>query len=75
MTISGVSLQEGESIQFSCRCSFAELYNETITDLLSLSDSNLHIREDSRKGIYVEGLMQEEVSNGDSTLCGLDNVQ
>ncbi|KAK9813839.1 hypothetical protein WJX73_001399 [Symbiochloris irregularis] len=55
--------KEGESIQFSCRCSFAELYNETITDLLSLSDCNLHIREDSRKGIYVEGLMQEEVSN------------
>lgn len=65
------TLQAGESLQFSCRCSFAELYNETITDLLSLSDSNLHIREDTRKGIHVEGLIQEEVSNGDPIMRAL----
>ena len=62
--------QGGESVRYLCKCSFLEIYNETITDLLSLSDSNLHIREDIRQGIYVEGLLQEEVSNGETyTLC------
>lgn len=56
--------QKEESLHFLCKCSFLEIYNETITDLLSLSDSNLHIREDIKQGVYVEGLVQEEVTNG-----------
>ena len=59
-----VGHQEGETIHFLCKCSYLEIYNETITDLLSLSDSTLHIREDIKQGVYVEGLMQEEVTNG-----------
>ena len=40
-----------------------EIYNETITDLLDSSNASLHIREDIKKGVYVEGLMEEVASS------------
>ena len=57
-------MQEGESMQFLCKCSYLEIYNETISDLLSMSEAGLHVREDVKQGVYVEGLMQAEVTNG-----------
>ena len=57
-------MQEGEAVHFLCKCSFLEIYNETITDLLSMSDGGLHIREDIKQGVYVDGLVQAEVANG-----------
>ncbi|KAK9840894.1 hypothetical protein WJX84_001731 [Apatococcus fuscideae] len=49
---------EGEVRQFLCKCSFLEIYNETLTDLLSPSDTNLLIREDLKHGVYVENLSE-----------------
>ena len=48
----------------SCKCSFLEIYNENITDLLSPSEAHLQIREDAARGTYVENLCEEEVSSG-----------
>ena len=53
----------------TCKCSFLEIYNETITDLLGSSQANLHIREDAAHGVYVEGLHEESVSSGLGRLC------
>uniref|UniRef100_A0A7I4BEV4 Kinesin-like protein n=1 Tax=Physcomitrium patens TaxID=3218 RepID=A0A7I4BEV4_PHYPA len=50
-------------MKFKCRCSFLEIYNEQISDLLEPSSSNLPIREDSTKGIYVDGLVEVEAQN------------
>ncbi|CAN4120124.1 unnamed protein product [Withania somnifera] len=50
-----------ENIKFTCRCSFLEIYNEQILDLLNPSSVNLQIREDIKKGIHVEDLMEIEV--------------
>ncbi|XP_051113609.1 kinesin-like protein KIN-12E isoform X2 [Andrographis paniculata] len=50
-----------EKLKFTCRCSFLEIYNEQIFDLLDPSSSNLQIREDSKKGVYVENLTEVEV--------------
>ena len=50
--------------QVSCKCSFLEIYNENITDLLSASEAHLQIREDAARGVYVENLCEEEVSSG-----------
>lgn len=50
--------------QHALRCSFLEIYNETITDLLDPSENHLHIREDIKKRVYVEGLTQHVVRNG-----------
>ncbi|MQL99201.1 hypothetical protein Taro_031920 [Colocasia esculenta] len=61
-----------ENLRYSCKCSFLEIYNEQITDLLDPSSTNLlvsnihkfffkQLREDIRKGVYVENLSEFEV--------------
>lgn len=50
-----------ERLQYSCKCSFLEIYNEQITDLLDPSSTNLMLREDMKKGVYVENLSEFEV--------------
>ncbi|WZY99062.1 hypothetical protein YC2023_071391 [Brassica napus] len=52
-----------EKLQFTCRCSFLEIYNEQILDLLDPSSTNLQLREDHKKGIHVENLKEIEVSS------------
>ncbi|KAK9830576.1 hypothetical protein WJX81_000359 [Elliptochloris bilobata] len=46
-----------------CRCSFLEIYNEAIADLLAPGAAPLAVREDLRRGVYVEGLCEEVVSS------------
>ncbi|KAF0888925.1 hypothetical protein E2562_020147 [Oryza meyeriana var. granulata] len=50
-----------EKLKYNCKCSFLEIYNEQITDLLDPSSTNLPLREDTRKGVYVENLTELEV--------------
>jgi kinesin family protein 15 len=50
-------------LRYQCRCSFLEIYNEQITDLLEPSLKNLMIREDTKTGVYVESLTEEYVSS------------
>ncbi|XP_018491783.1 kinesin-like protein KIN-12C isoform X2 [Raphanus sativus] len=50
-----------EKLRFSCKCSFLEIYNEQITDLLEPSSTNLQLREDFGKGVYVENLVEHNV--------------
>jgi hypothetical protein len=38
------------------KCSFVEIYNEQIIDLLGTANSSLNIREDLKKGVYIEGV-------------------
>ncbi|KAF8392699.1 hypothetical protein HHK36_023048 [Tetracentron sinense] len=51
-----------EKLNYSCKCSFLEIYNEQITDLLEPSSTNLQLREDIKKGVYVENLVEYEVN-------------
>ncbi|XP_011043868.1 PREDICTED: phragmoplast orienting kinesin-1 isoform X1 [Populus euphratica] len=57
-----------EKIKFTCKCSFLEIYNEQILDLLDPSSSNLQIREDVKKGIYVDNLKEIEVTSARDVL-------
>ncbi|KAI9181658.1 hypothetical protein LWI28_017227 [Acer negundo] len=50
-----------EKLKYNCKCSFLEIYNEQITDLLDPSSTNLMLREDVKKGVYVENLSEFEV--------------
>ncbi|XP_066395400.1 kinesin-like protein KIN-12E isoform X1 [Miscanthus floridulus] len=52
-----------ENLKYICKCSFLEIYNEQITDLLEPSSTNLQIREDIKKGVYVENLIECYVSS------------
>lgn len=51
--------------EYSIGCSYLEIYNEQIKDLLCPSSVSLQIREDSKKGIYVENLCVESANNAD----------
>ena len=75
----------GESTRTTTKASFFEIYNERVYDLLSpnesiatdADDKGLSVREDSAKGVYVEGLYEWEVANTseamDALRCGTAN--
>ncbi|KAF7837065.1 kinesin-like protein KIN-12B [Senna tora] len=50
-----------KQLNYQCHCSFLEIYNEQITDLLDPNQRNLQIREDVKSGVYVENLTEEQV--------------
>ncbi|EDV21270.1 uncharacterized protein TRIADDRAFT_30550, partial [Trichoplax adhaerens] len=51
--------KNGDNIEFLCKCSFLEIYNEQIYDLLDVTS----ITEDIRKGVYVDGLTERYITN------------
>lgn len=53
---------EGKLVNFQCRCSFLEIYNEQIGDLLDPTQRNLKIKDDLKNGLYVENLTEEYVT-------------
>jgi hypothetical protein len=44
--------------RFLVRASYLQIYNEQISDLLKPERNNLTIREDKKKGVFVEGLSE-----------------
>lgn len=54
--------KQGIEIQFLVKTSYLEIYNEQIMDLLDPQSYNLHVREDIKKGVYVESLNEETVT-------------
>eukprot|EP01137_Pigoraptor_chileana_P025291 Opistho-2@94559 len=49
--------------KFLVRISFLEVYNERVYDLLVPTGENLRVREDAKRGVYVEGLSEHIVRN------------
>eukprot|EP01035_Chromulina_nebulosa_P016848 gene16848-22333_t len=45
-------------MRFLVRASYLQIYNEQISDLLKPERSNLTIREDKRRGVFVDGLSE-----------------
>lgn len=56
------------AVQYSCSCSLLEIYNETITDLLNPSATNLQLREDTTRGVYAEDLIAENVQSAQQAM-------
>lgn len=54
----------GAQLQYTCRCSFLQIYNEQISDLLHPAEKPLALRYDSESGVYVENLKEHVVVNG-----------
>lgn len=65
-------LKKNPNIQYLVKGSFLEIYNEQINDLLAPELTNLQIREDIKKGAYVEALHQDTVTSFDETFKLLD---
>lgn len=40
------------------RASYIQIYNEVVSDLLRPDKKQLQIREDPRKGVYIEGVSE-----------------
>lgn len=45
------------------RASYLQIYNEVISDLLRTDRTSLSIREDKKRGVFVEGLSEWAVRN------------
>ncbi|XP_022843523.1 kinesin-like protein KIN-12F isoform X1 [Olea europaea var. sylvestris] len=54
---------DGKQINYQCRCSFLEVHNEKIRDLLDPTQRNLEIKYDEKIGFYVENLTEEYVTS------------
>ena len=61
--IFGFIKTEGEAKKFFLRCSFVEIYNEEVRDLLGNKDKKLDIREDPKKGTFVKDLTYITIKN------------
>jgi kinesin family protein 5 len=58
------TIQELKNMEFTIMCSYSEIYQEMISDLLDPTKQDLEIREHPTKGIFVDGLTWEFVTSG-----------
>lgn len=54
--------------EFLIRMSMMEIYNEVLNDLFDPKRTNLRLREDPKRGIYVENLKEETVLSAEHAL-------
>ena len=50
-------------MEYLCKCSFLEIYNEQVFDLLDSASSGLHLRENMHRGVFVDGLSEQSVAS------------
>lgn len=55
--------KSGNSKSFLCKCSFIEIYNEQIYDLLDSASTSLFLRENIKKGVFVVGAVEKHVTS------------
>uniref|UniRef100_A0A8C5QJ48 Kinesin family member 15 n=1 Tax=Leptobrachium leishanense TaxID=445787 RepID=A0A8C5QJ48_9ANUR len=53
----------GDGKSFLCKCSFIEIYNEQIFDLLDSASAGLLLREHIKKGVFVVGAVEQVVTS------------
>ncbi|XP_012996233.1 kinesin-like protein KIF15 [Cavia porcellus] len=53
----------GGEKSFLCKCSFIEIYNEQIYDLLDSASAGLFLREHIKKGVFVIGAVEQVVTS------------
>ncbi|CAI5476682.1 unnamed protein product [Closterium sp. Yama58-4] len=64
--VNGMQVNPGESVDISC--SYLEIYNEIIYDLLVESSGSLELREDPGQGVSVAGLKRIKVQSAGKIL-------
>ncbi|XP_053455384.1 kinesin-like protein KIF15 [Nycticebus coucang] len=53
----------GAGKSFLCKCSFIEIYNEQIFDLLDSASAGLYLREHIKKGVFVVGAVEQVITS------------
>ncbi|XP_065827584.1 kinesin-like protein KIF15 [Oscarella lobularis] len=56
--------KHGDMVNFLLKCSFLEIYNEHVYDLLDNTSTVLNLRENMKRGVFVDNLTEKNVSNG-----------
>lgn len=56
-------IAQNSEFEYLVRCSYLEIYQEQVIDLLDNSGKALQVREDIKRGVHVEGLVEESVGN------------
>lgn len=65
----GLEKQTENKISFECKCTYIEIYNEVVYDLLGEGRTSCSVREDIRKGVYIDGCVEHNVGNAEETLA------
>ncbi|XP_054653545.1 kinesin-like protein KIF15-B isoform X2 [Dunckerocampus dactyliophorus] len=55
--------ERSQTKSFLCKCSFIEIYNEQVFDLLDTASASLFVRENIKKGVFVEGAVEKFVNS------------
>ena len=51
-----------ENLDLRVKVCLVEIYNEKVTDLLDLTRSNLKLRENKKKGVFIEHATERYIS-------------
>lgn len=62
-----ISQADGD-IEFTVRCSYLEIYMEKIMDLLDAKKTNLQVKEDKTRGLYIQDATEVYVSSTDEMM-------
>lgn len=52
-----------QAIEFNIKCSYLEIYMERICDLLDAKKTNLQVKDDKTRGLYVQDATEVYVQN------------
>ncbi|KAM9433123.1 kinesin-like protein KIF15-B isoform 3-T3 [Salvelinus alpinus] len=55
--------RSGNAKSFLCNCSFIEIYNEQVYDVLDSASASLFLRENIKKRVFVEGAVENVVTS------------
>ncbi|MED6220466.1 hypothetical protein PIB30_045101 [Stylosanthes scabra] len=70
-------MSDRKQFNYQCRCSFVEICNDQIKNLLNPIQQNLEVKEDSKSALYIENLIEEYVTGYDDVaqimIKGLSN--
>lgn len=64
-TDQAAALQASSQLQYTCRCSMLEIYNESVYDLLTATGEDLDLQlKPKSEEVHVKGLSWEQVETG-----------
>lgn len=74
LTISEIFNLTSQKEESNCKvtCSYMEIYNESVNDLLDSRKKNLDIRESISQGVYIQGLTANECKDEAETISYLE---
>lgn len=67
-----IESSDSSDLKFMVRVSYVQIYNEIISDLLKVDRTSLQIREEKKRGVFVEGLSEWAVRGHNEIFALMD---